>query len=93
VGHLGVGTARSILAVVLAAGVLGVCAGSASAAACPGANPCPYTSITSTFGRYGVSFFNAQAAALRPGRYTVEVLRRSHRHWVVVQRYTIRLRR
>jgi sugar lactone lactonase YvrE len=43
----------------LAAAALGIGAGGASAAACPGADPCPYTS-SSVFGQYGVSFFNAQ---------------------------------
>ncbi|HEY2161184.1 MAG TPA: hypothetical protein VGH24_07760, partial [Solirubrobacteraceae bacterium] len=56
----GVRTAGRIAAISLAAATLGVGVGSSAAAACPGANPCPYTSIANTFGRAGTSFFNVQ---------------------------------
>jgi tripartite motif-containing protein 71 len=52
---------RLICTGVLACSLAAINAGSADAASCPGANPCPYTGAPTVLGRFGVSYFNAQA--------------------------------
>jgi DNA-binding beta-propeller fold protein YncE len=58
---------RACLAVLGVLAIVGMIPDAATAAACPGANPCPYVGTPTVFGSYGVSYLNAQAGVTVDG--------------------------